>query len=141
MTLNKVRSTDAVFGGPRNIMVNGEGVREAALASVTWHCGWCSFSCPDHDRQAQRTHKCVDAAGRDLTEVKRAHARGAREAIEALKHFPIQPCVECGKTDMRPGKSHYCVRPSTSMPHDQAAAAFQRRGVSQLAADLQKETP
>ena len=138
MTLNKVRSTDAVFGGPRNIIVNGEGVREAALASVVWHCGYCSFSCLDHERQAQRNHRCVDARGRDLSPLKRAAAEGARREREALKRFPIPPCEKCGKTDMRPGESHLCVLGTKPMPHDIAAADWARRGMSQLAAELQK---
>ena len=87
--------------------------------------------------RALRSHKCTDAAGRDLTPVKLLHAEGAHRARLALKRFSIPPCEVCGKTDMRPGEQHTCSAPKTVMPVDIDAAKFQRQGAAAaLAADL-----
>ena len=140
--MQRFTSTDAPMAAPiSNVIVNGVGVREAALASVWWHCGYCSFSCSDHDRQAQRAHRCTDAAGRDLAPVKSAAMAGARREYNALKRFPVPPCMYCDLVS-GPGDNHLCPGGSTQLqPHDAAAQAWARKGLERLATGFAKEGP
>ena len=62
----------------------------------------------------------------------------ARREYEALSRFTPPPCEICGDS-YPPGTQHDCGLPTTVMPHDRAAAAWQRQGMAQLAQDL-KET-
>lgn len=131
----KYRSTDYHRGPAPTMITDAESARRAALASTTVYCGWCPASWPESDTDAPRKHRCRDAAGRDLEPVKRAHAEGALRQLRALKNTPAPPCVVCGKT-YPPGSSHDCSPPTGQMPHDVAAAKWQRAGMAQLAAEV-----
>lgn len=140
ISMQKALSTDRPFAPMPRVVTTPEEARAAALSSVTNHCGWCAATWPEGDTETARKHRCRDAAGRDLEPVKRASMEGARRELAALKRFPIPPCQVCGKEDMRPGESHMCVLGQmSSMPHDAAAAAFQRQGMAALAAEIAKK--
>src|SRR5580704_2522823 len=93
----RVRTTDDPEKPAPNLIINGAGVREAALASVRSHCGWCGFSCAGNDSHSLRTHVCRDAAGRDLSAAKAAAAEGARRELAAVRSdfFRPPPCELC----------------------------------------------
>ena len=124
MTIEKFRSTDFQSGLPMpRVITDRESARRAALASVTTHCGFCAWSGPE---EAFRTHRCVNAAGRDLTEVKRAHAEGARRQYEGLNDWRPPPCMYCQFVGA-PGAVHTCPGGSVEpLPHEVAANRFQR---------------
>lgn len=113
----KVRSTDDPFvpltQRPRMI-TSPEEARNAPLGQTAW-CGFCHREIPPH---GPSTHKCVDAAGRDLSPLKRAAVAGARRELEALKRFPIPPCEICGLDGQTPGSSHICNLSTKPMPHE-----------------------
>lgn len=132
--VQRIRSTDAL-GAPLRVVTTREEARAAALASVSSHCLDCGSSflgnvIPKHD--------CRNAAGKDNAPMKAARAAGARRALQALKRFPIPPCAICGREDMRrPGEQHTCQLTQTPLPHDLAAAQWQRQGsAAALAAEL-----
>ena len=69
---NKVRSTDSPYKPPPHLILSREDARNAP--GPTYHCGFCEFSSPETDHKAIREHRCENAAGRDMTEIKRLHA-------------------------------------------------------------------
>lgn len=134
----KVRSTDASTARPMpHLILTAEDARNAP--SPTWHCGWCPFATADTDHKAIANHRCVSLSGQDMTEVKMVHAQGARNALKAIKIYPIPPCMYCGLVS-GPGASHDCPGHSGRIqPVDAAAAAFQRQGaLAQFAAELEE---
>jgi len=140
----KYRSTDNPYRPqPLQVATTAEEARSAALTSVWIWCGFCSGHWLDNPdgRDALRNHRCTDAAGRDLAEVKLLHAEGAHRARLALTRWSPPPCQFCLKS-YPAGASHDCGPRSTMTQVDVDAARFQRQGAAAaLAADLQKEAP
>ena len=115
-----------------------EEARIAALHSVTTTCGDCGKSWNGHTIP---DHSCKDFRGNDLTPMKKARAAAARQQLAALRNFaPEPPCIFCSES-MKSGEWHECQVAAEVLPHDRAAAAFQRKGgAAALAAELAEVT-
>jgi hypothetical protein len=129
----QARPTDHPLLTPLRVCSSPAEARVAALQSVvtTCECGqsWrTSGNIPDH--------RCVDHAGRDLSEMKRVRAAGARRALRQLQNYPAPPCAQCG-ADMPPGVVHECQVALAMLPHEESALRWQRKGTAAaLANDL-----
>jgi hypothetical protein len=130
----KADRTATDYGGrlePLRVCTDATTARVAALSSVESHCecgkSWTGHSIPPH--------KCTDAAGRDLTPMKEARAAGARRQLEALRNFAPSPdCTFCG-AKMPSGSWHECAVAVETLPHDAAAAAWQRGPIAAAIAE------
>lgn len=136
MTYQKLtRSTDnPMRHEPLRVCTSPEEAREAALSSVSTTCLDCSTIFPgDHVKMPE--HRCLDAKGRSNTEMKLARAAGAQRELEALRNYPAPPCANC-QAPMPPGLVHTCSVAHEPLPHEVAAAAWQRKGAAALALEL-----
>ena len=115
-----------------------EEARIAARDAVRTHCGDCGQSWRGHNLPA---HECRNpVTGNDLGPAKRARAEAARRELQALRNFaPSPPCRDCGAS-MLSGVWHECEQATEALPHDRAAAAWQRQGAATLAAELAEVT-
>ena len=138
MTVQRFRSTDyQARPQPLRVCTTPEEARQAALTSVSSHCLDCGTTFVGNSIP---NHKCHDATGRDLVPMKKARAEGAIRELKALRNFsPAPPCQNCG-AEMPSGQWHECESVNEPLPHEVAAAKFQRRGMAVLDADL-KEAP
>ena len=135
MTVNKLfRTTDHPQRvEPLRVCTNAEEARIAALGSITSTCGDCGKSWRGHNIPE---HSCRDFRGNDLGPAKRARAEAARQQLAALRHFaPAPPCRHCS-AEMPSGQWHECADAAKALPHEVAAAAWQRQGAATLAAEL-----
>lgn len=134
------RPTDHPLRGPLRVCSSPAEARIAALGSVRTHCGDCNQSWPGH---AIPAHDCRDHAGRDNGPAKLARAEGARRELRALRNLAGNPpCPGCGQA-MPVAGVHTCAG-REPLPHELAAAQWQRQGTAALLseelAEVQKGT-